>query len=340
MLAVGYYQSLPISDPASLQDIEVPKPVPGPGDLLVSVRAVSVNPVDTKIRKRTASTDGTPKILGYDVAGVVEAIGSEVTLFKPGDEIYSSCSALRPGTNAEYVLIDERIVGRKPKSLSFTQAAALPLTSVTAWEMLFERMTLAAGRATTNRTLLVIGGAGGVGSMMIQFARKLRLSGIKVIATASRPESREWCLKLGAHAVIDHSKPISEELAAIGLQYVDFIASMTGTSQHWDEIAKIIAPQGKIALIDDLTGPLDIQKLKQRSVSLHWEYMSTRINFETSDMHIQGRILGDVADLVDAGILMTTFRHEMGPINAENLRKAHAAIESGRTIGKIVLTGF
>jgi zinc-binding alcohol dehydrogenase family protein len=338
MKAVGYHKSLPITEKESLVDITVDKPTPGGRDLLVAVRAVSVNPVDAKQRMRAAARPGEPpKVLGYDAAGVVDAVGPGVTLFRPGDEVFYAGSIARPGTNAEFHLVDERIVGTKPKSLSFAQAAALPLTSITAWELLFDRFAVRPGKAPDDRALLIIGGAGGVGSIMIQLAR--RLTALTVIATASRPQTRDWCLKLGAHHVIDHSKPLAEQLNAIGHANVALIAGLTGTDQHYPAVPDIVAPQGKFALIDD-PKTLDPLLLKRKAVSLHWESMFTRAIFETPDMIAQHHLLNEVSAMVDERLIVTTAAKELTPINAANLREAHGLIESGRSIGKVVLHGW
>lgn len=338
MKAVGYHKSLPVTEADCLVDIDAAKPNPGGRDLRVAVRAVSVNPVDTKVRMRAAPKAGEPpKVLGYDAAGVVDAVGPEATLFKPGDEVFYAGSIVRPGTNAEFHLVDERIVGAKPKSLTFAQAAALPLTGITAWELLFDRFAVVPGKTSDGRALLVIGGAGGVSSIMIQLAR--RLTALTVIATASRPESRAWCLKLGAHHVIDHSKPLPEQLAAIGHPTVALIACLTGTDQHFPAVPDIIAPQGKFGLIDDPQS-LDVNLLKRKAASLHWESMFTRSLFGTRDMIAQHRLLNEIAGMVDDGLIVTTMAKEMTPINAANLREAHGLIESGRTLGKIVLQGW
>ncbi|HXD45127.1 MAG TPA: zinc-binding alcohol dehydrogenase family protein [Pseudolabrys sp.] len=338
MKAVGYTQSLPVSDPNALADFTAERPSPGPRDLLVAVRAVSVNPVDTKVRMRARPAAGEPpKILGYDAAGVVEAVGSSVTLFKPGDEVFYAGSIARPGTNSEFHLVDERIVGRKPKSLSFARAAALPLTSITAWEMLFDRFGVAPGKTPDGRVLLVIGGAGGVGSMMILLAKKL--TALTVIATASRAETRDWCVKLGADHVIDHKKPLAGQLKAIGHPQVALIAGISGTDTSFPQVPDIIAPFGKFALIDDPKA-IDIGPLKRKAASVHWESMFTRAIFETPDMIGQHKLLNEVSAMIDGGLLVTTAAQELSPINAANLRKAHAQIESGTTIGKVVLAGW
>jgi len=337
MKAIGYIHSLPPSDPKSLFDFEVPKPTPREHDLLVAVRAVSVNPVDTKVRMRAQGSDAQPKILGFDCAGVVEAIGHDVTLFKPGDEVFYAGTIQRPGTNSEFHLVDQRLAGHKPKSLSFAQAAALPLTSVTAWELLFDRLRIPLGKPQRAGTLLVIGAAGGVGSILIQLAR--RLTGVTVIGSASRPQSRQWVLDNGAHHTVDHSKKLREEVRKLGFQHVEFIIGLTHTDQHFDEIVELIAPQGAFAIIDDPT-LIDVRKFKTKSASFHWESMFTRSVFQTADLIEQHRILEQVSALVDAGLIHTTLGATAGLINAENLRQAHAAIESNQSIGKIVLEGF
>jgi NADPH2:quinone reductase len=337
MKAVGYFKSLPISDPESLIDTTADAPTPKGRDLLVAVKAVSVNPIDTKVRMRGPAGPGEPaKILGYDAAGVVEAVGPDVTLFKAGDEVFYAGSVIRSGTNAELHLVDERIVGKKPKSLSFAQAAGLPLTGITAWEMLFDRFGVEPGGAD-GRALLVIGGAGGVGSILIQLARKR--TGLTVIATASRAETREWCQKLGAHHIIDHTKPLVDQLKAIGHDTVALIASLTATEQHFPAYPAIIAPQGRIGMIDD-SPPLDVSQLRRKAVSLHCESMFTRSLFQTPDMIKQHQLLNEISAMIDAGEIVTTVTQELTPINAANLRKAHAQSESGTTIGKVVLSGW
>jgi len=338
MKAVGYTRSLPVTAPDCLIDVTAEAPVPGPRDLRVAVKAVSVNPVDTKVRMRALPKPGEPaKILGYDAAGVVEVIGSDVTLFRPGDEVFYAGSIVRPGTNSELHLVDERIVGRKPTSLSFAQAAALPLTAITAWEMLFDRFGIVPGKTPDGRALLIVGGAGGVGSIMIQLAKKL--TALTVIATASRAETRAWCLKLGADHVIDHTKPLAAQLAAIGHAQVALVAGVSGTDQSFPQLPEIIAPQGKFALIDD-PKTLDISPLKRKAVSVHWESMFTRAIFETPDMIAQHKLLNEVSAMIDGGLIVTTAAQEFSPINAANLIRAHAQSESGTTIGKVVLAGW
>jgi NADPH:quinone reductase len=334
MRAVGYQESLPIDAEAALVDIDLPKPVPTGRDLLVQVHAVSVNPVDTKIRKRAKPEPGNWTVLGFDAAGVVTATGPEATLFKPGDAVFYAGDMTRSGTNAELHLVDERIVGHKPKSLDWAQAAALPLTAITAWEALFDRIDLRKP-VPGGSSILIIGGAGGVSSIAIQLARQL--TGLTVIATASRPETRSWVQELGAHHVIDHAKPLAEQFAGLGAP--GFVFSTTNTDKHVTEIAKLIAPQGRFGLIDD-PASLDIVPFKRKSVSVHWELMFTRPIFQTADMDAQGVLLNEVARLVDAGTVRTTLGENFGPINAANLRRAHALIESGRARGKVVLEDF
>lgn len=336
MKAVGYYQSLSIDNPQALQDIQLPEPTPGAHDLLVEVRAISVNPVDTKIRQRVAPQNGEAKVLGWDVAGVVRAVGDKVSLFKPGDAVYYAGALDRPGSNSELHVVDERIVGRKPASLSFAEAAALPLTAITAWELLFDRLKVAQGK-TADGSLLIIGAAGGVGSILTQLARQL--TGVQVIGTASRAETRDWVRELGAHVVIDHSQALVEQLKAQGFDAVQRVASLTHTDQHLPQLVEALAPQGQLALIDDPEN-LDIRALKQKSLSLHWEFMYTRSLFGTADMIEQHNLLNRVAELIDAGQLRTTLGEHFGTINAANLRKAHALLESGKARGKIVLEGF
>ncbi|MEH2514120.1 zinc-binding alcohol dehydrogenase family protein [Nitrobacteraceae bacterium AZCC 1564] len=337
MKAVGYKKSLPIDAPESLIDFEAPKPEPKGRDIRVAVKAISANPVDYKVRKRAEPPEGETKILGFDAAGIVDAVGPDVSLFKPGDEVWYAGTILRPGTNSEFHLVDERIVGHKPKTLSFAQAAALPLTSVTAWELLFDRLGVVPGKRLDPRTLLIVGGAGGVGSILIQLAR--RLTGLTIVATASRPESSKWCLDLGAHHVIDHSKPMKEQIDALKVPPVALITGLTNTDQHFASLVDIIAPQGKIGLIDD-PASLNVNLLKGKSVSLHWELMFTRSTFQTDDMIAQHHMLEDVANLIDNGVLRTTLGKVLGKINAANLKQAHALLESGRATGKLVLEGW
>ena len=336
MKAIAALNALPISDPASLQTIELPTPTPGSRDLLVKIEAISVNPVDTKVRQRLPEQPGEPRILGWDAAGVVQAVGDQVTLFRPGDRVWYAGDIQRPGSNAELQLVDERIAGHMPQSLGFAQAAALPLTAITAWELLFDRLALHQG-AHHGESLLIVGAAGGVGSVLIQLARQL--TGLTVAASASRPQSQEWVRSLGAQVVIDHSRPLGEALQAAGQPEVDYVISLNHTDQHFSEIVNALKPQGKLALIDD-PDLIDVRLLKRKSLSLHWEFMFTRPMFATADMLAQHQLLEEVATLVDAGKLRTTLNEELGPINAANLRRAHAQIEGGQSIGKVVLAGF
>ena len=335
MKAIAYTQhGLAATDVKSLTDIDLPMPVPGPRDLLVQVNAVSVNPVDTKIRIGSATKS--PRVLGWDAAGIVHATGTDVTMFKPGDAVFYAGSITRPGSNSEYQLVDERIVGHKPASLTQAEAAAVPLTAITAWELLFERLGVAEGGGES-QSLLILGAAGGVGSMLTQLARKL--TRLTVIGTASRPQTNKWVKEHGAHYVIDHSKPIVEQLAAIGIPEVDHVASLTHTEQHYEQIIKALRPQGQLALIDDPQS-LNAMPLKSKSISLHWELMFTRSMFETPDMIEQHRLLERVSQLIDQKVLKTTLAENFGAINAANLRRAHALIESNKSVGKIVLAGF
>lgn len=337
MKAVAYRRSLPITDAESLIDVALPEPVVQGRDLLVRVEAVSVNPVDTKIRARV-DPQGSDKVLGWDAAGTVVAVGADVSLFKPGDQVYYAGALDRSGSNAELQLVDERIVGRKPSTLDFFQAAAMPLTAITAWELLFDRFGIARGNAAQSGTVLITGAAGGVGSMAVQLAR--RLTNLTVIGTASRPETQAWVRELGAHHVVDHRSDLKAQVLAVSPQGVDYVLSLTHTEQHYPALVELLKPQGKLGLIDDPATPLDITLLKRRSLSLHWEFMFTRSLFQTEDMKAQHRLLNEVADLVDAGVLRSTLREHLGPIDAAHLRRAHAQIESAGTIGKLVLGGF
>lgn len=334
MKAIGYSETGPA---AVLRDLDLPKPVAGPRDLIVRVEAVSVNPADTKLRRFAAPADGHPRVLGFDAAGVVESVGSDVTLFRPGDEVFYAGDITRPGTNAEFHAVDERIVGHKPRSLSFAEAAALPLTAITAWEILFERLRVLRDASAAPQTLLVIGGAGGVGSILIQIAR--RLTNLTVIATASRPETVQWVEKMGANAVINHRFALHEELKRIGIPQVDLIASLTASDRHYEALKEAIKPQGHIALIDD-PDTFDIVPFKRKSVTLSWEFMFTRAAFQTPDMIEQHRLLNAVAGMIDRGELITTLTQDAGPITAANLICVHEQVETGSGIGKTVLSGF
>lgn len=337
MRAVGYQKSLPIENEAALTDIDLPKPAAKGRDLLIQIQAVSVNPVDTKIRKRTGAGPEPWKVLGWDAAGIVRETGAEATLFKSGDAVFYAGAIGRQGTNSEFHLVDERIVGRKPNSLDWAEAAALPLTAITAWEMLFARLDVRRAVPGADAAVLIVGGAGGVGSIAIQLVRQL--TPLQVIATASRPETNEWVQRLGAHYVIDHSKPLASQVKALGIGAPGLVFSTTNTDRHFTEIAELIAPQGRFGLIDD-PPTFDIGVFKRKSVSIHWESMFTRSVFETPDMAEQGALLNEVSKLIDEGVLQSTLAENFGPINAQNLRRAHALIESGRAKGKIVVEGF
>lgn len=338
MRAIGYQNPLPIADDNSLVDIDLPRPTASGRDLLVEIKAISVNPADTKVRANARPEADSWKVLGWDAAGVVVEAGPEARLFKPGDEVFYAGSITRPGTYAEFHVVDERIVGRKPKTLTWAEAAALPLTAITAWETLFDRLDVK-GRAVPGAApaILIIGGAGGVGSMAIQLARQL--TDLTIIATASRSETRAWVADLGAHYVVDHSKPLAKEVEALGIGAPAFVFSTTNTEQHLAEIVELIAPQGRFALIDD-PALLDVNPFKRKSVSVHWEFMFTRSMFGTADIAQQGALLNEVSRLVDDGTLRTTLAENFGPVNATNLKRAHALIESGRARGKITLEGF
>lgn len=338
MKAIGYQTAGAITAPNALENITLAEPTATGFDLLVEIKAISVNPVDTKIRASSSAPAGEYKIIGWDAVGVVKAVGEKVSLFNVGDEVWYAGDISRSGSYAEYQLVDERIVGHKPKSLTYTQAAALPLTGITAWEILFDRLALPQDGSAADARILIIGAAGGVGSIITQLA--VKLTGAEVIGTASRPESAAWVHKLGADAVIDHTKPLSQELANIGITDVTHVISLTQTDQHFDEIVQVLKPQGKLALIDDPKGPLDVMKLKRKSLSLHWELMFTRSLYQTEDMIAQHHLLNRLSALIDTGELQSTFGEHYGTINAQNLIKAHAQIESGKAIGKIVLEGF
>jgi NADPH:quinone reductase len=310
-------------------EIELPKPSPAGRDLLVKVQAVSVNPVDYKQRKQASSG----RVLGWDAAGTVAAVGPETNLFKPGDEVYYAGDVTRPGCNSEFHLVDELIVGRKPKKLDFAQAAAMPLTSITAWEAFYDRMKVQAGRS-----ILIIGGAGGVGSIGIQLARS---SGLTVIATASRPQTSEWCKSLGADHVIDHRRELRPQLEALGMKQVDYIANFSGElDAYWSAMADLIAPQGAMVAIVGNVKPMAMEVVRSKSATLCWELMFTRPRFQTPDMIEQHRLLNEVADRLDAGKLKCTLKQTLSPINGANLRQAHERLESGSMIGKLVLKGW
>lgn len=338
MKAIGYKEPGALEREDALVDITLETPVAEGHDLLVEVRAVSVNPVDTKVRAGMAPADGEWRVLGWDAAGIVREVGEAAEGFSPGDEVYYAGALGRPGTNAEFHLVDARIVAHKPKSLDFADAAALPLTAITAWEALFDRLDVNKPVPGAAPAIVIVGGAGGVGSIANQIARAR--TDLTVIATASRPETVDWVRSLGAHHVVDHSRPLAGEIAALDLSAPPaFVFSTTHTDQHLAEIAELIAPQGRFALIDD-PAVLDINPFKRKSVSVHWEFMFTRSMFETADIASQGTLLAEVAKLVDAGAIRSTRTQTLSSIDAITLKRAHALSESGRAIGKIALEGF
>ncbi|QDV18456.1 Zinc-type alcohol dehydrogenase-like protein [Gimesia panareensis] len=337
MKAVGLTRYLPIDDPESLLDVELEQPTPEGRDLLVSVKAIAVNPVDTKVRAPKEAVEPSPKVLGWDAAGVVEAVGPDVELFQPGDEVFYAGDITRPGCNAEYQLIDERFVGTKPKRLDFSQAAAIPLTAITAYESFFDRLGIDMEGGNAGETLLITGGAGGVGSIGIQLAK---LAGLTVITTASRAESIDWVRQLGADHVINHFEPLRPQVESLGLKQIDSIALFNNTDQHWEQAVDLLRPQGKIVLLVDNKQPMDQSLLKRKSAGVIWEFMYTRSMFNTPDMIEQHHLLNRVSAWLDAGKLKCTANEVRSPINAENLRWAHQTLETGHTIGKIVLTGW
>lgn len=336
MRAVGFHRDLPAP---ALLDTDLPDPVPGERDLLVEVRAISVNPVDTKVRPSPSFVPpaGETKVLGWDAAGVVVKVGPAVRRFAVGDEVFYAGALNRPGANSQLHAVDERLVGHKPKSLDFAAAAALPLTSITAWELLFERLGVAPGKPGKQRSLLVLGAAGGVGSILTQLAR--RLTSLIVIATTSRPAGREWVLAHGAHHAIDHTQPLVAQLTALGFPTVDLIVACAGSQQHFPALVEALTPQGHLALIDDPQS-IDARLLKRKSGSLHWEFMFTRSQFATDDLAAQGHLLDEVAALVDAGVLRSTMTANLGQITAANVMKAHEQIKAGGVTGKLVLAGW
>lgn len=341
MKAIGYKQSLSINDPLSLIDIELPQPIASGHDLLVRVSSIAVNPVDCKIRQNVSPEGDQYKVLGWDAVGEVVATGELVSNFQPGDRVFYAGDLNRQGSNAEYQLVDERLVGNKPKSLSDSEAAALPLTSITAWELLFERLAIKQqapdSKEQSNDVILIVGAAGGVGSILVQLASVL--TGATVIATASRESSAKWVKELGADYVVDHSKPLEEQVKQLNIGQVTHVASLTHTDSYLDSYVELLAPMGKIALIDDPQS-IDIRKLKPKCLSLHWEFMFTRSMFNTVDISEQHNLLNKVSELIDQGYIQTTVGKNLGTINAKNLRTAHEELESGKSIGKIVLEGF
>ena len=342
MKAVGYRKSLPVNDPESLTDVELPQPVASGHDLLVKVKAIAVNPVDYKIRQKVSPAAGEYKVIGWDAVGEVVATGEQAAQFKPGDMVFYAGDLNRQGSNAEYQLVDERLVGSKPNSLSDAEAAALPLTAITAWEMLFEHLSIKQQSPHANEksdeVILVIGAAGGVGSILIQIAKAI--TGATIIATASRESSQAWVKKLGADHVIDHTQPLQPQIEDLAIGQVTHVASLNSTESYFESYTELLVPFGKIAMIDDPASPLDVMKLKPKSLSLHIEFMFARSMFNATDMDEQGKLLNRVSDLVDQGYIQTTVGKNLGTINAENLRAAHEELESGKAVGKIVLEGF
>ncbi|NEP00938.1 MAG: zinc-binding alcohol dehydrogenase family protein [Symploca sp. SIO2E9] len=335
MKAVGLTKYLPIDNENSLLDLEIPKPVAKGKDLLVQVKAISVNPVDTKVRSPKDKVESSPRIIGWDASGVVVEVGEEVTEFQRGEEVYYAGDITRPGSNSEFHLVDARIVGRKPKNLDFANAAAFPLTGITAWEALFERLNIDRKGADAGKSILIINGAGGVGSIAIQLAKKL--AKLNVIATASRPETIAWCQKLGADQVVNHRNNLAGEIDKVGYQNVDYILCLNDTDGHWQAMTKAIKPQGMIGSIVENEQPLDMDTLKSKSAGMVWEFMFTRSMYQTEDMAEQGNLLNELSQLIEEGVIITTCNDVVKPINAKNLREVHQRLEKGRTIGKIVL---
>lgn len=329
MKAFGYTKTEP------LIVFDTAKPTPGPRDIIVQVKGISINPVDFKVFSMLPAAEGETKTLGYDAAGVVTEVGSDVTSFKVGDEVYHAGDITRPGTNSEYHVVDERLAGKKPTSLGFAEAAALPLTSITAWELLFESLGIKEGGGE-GESILIIGGAGGVGSMLIQFARQL--TKLTVVTTASRPDTIEWTKKMGAHHVINHRESLVEQMKGLGLA-PKYVAGLNATDKHYDAIIELIQPKGHIAIIDDPEG-IDISKIKLKALSFAWEFMFTRSMFKTDDMDYQQMLLNRVAALMDDGTLKSTMTQNMGTLSLETLEKAHQHQESGKAIGKTVMDAF
>jgi zinc-binding alcohol dehydrogenase family protein len=342
MKAIGYKKSLPISDIDSLVDIEIPQPIATGQDILVKISAIAVNPVDYKIRQNKPSETDDYKVIGWDAVGEIVAMGESATKFQLGDKVYYAGDLNRQGSNAEYQLVDERIVGHKPESLSDIEAAALPLTTITAYELLFEHLALPKimpnSLEKSNDVILIVGAAGGVGSILVQLAKAI--TGATIIATASRESSKAWVEKLGAHHVVDHTKPLKPQIDALNIGQVTHVASLNGTESYFDTYIELLAPFGKIAMIDDPQKPLDVMKLKFKSLSLHIEFMFARSMFNAVDIEEQSHLLNHVSDLIDRGYIQTTVGQELGLINADNLKLAHEELESGKSIGKIVLQGF
>lgn len=336
MKAVGLTHYLPVDDPNALLDVDLPVPEVQGRDLLVAVKAVSVNPIDTKIRSPKDAVEVSPRVLGWDASGVVEAVGAEVTLFQPGDEVYYAGDLTRSGSNAEFQLVDERIVGFKPKNLSFAEAAALPLTTITAYESLFDRLGIDRDGRDSGQSILMIGAGGGVGSIAIQLAKA---AGLVVIATASRPETTDWVRGFGAGHVVNHHLDMVAQVRASGFHHVDHVA-IFNDMRHWGAAVELIRPQGAIVSIDSPELPMPMKDMKTKSASLHWEFMFTRAMHQTPDMIAQHELLCCVAKEIEAGRIRTTLETVLSPINASNIRAAHARIETGQSKGKMVVENF
>jgi NADPH:quinone reductase len=336
MNAIGYTGGKSLKDPDAFIEFEQKIQNPLGRDLLISVKAISVNPVDTKVREKTSGPQNPPLILGWDAAGEVISVVPEAQLFKPGDKVFYAGSIDRPGSNSQFQLVDERVVGNMPETLTFEAAAALPLTSITAWEALFHRLQIPINSNNlSDKSILILGGAGGVGSIAIQLAKKM--AGLKIVATASRPETEKWCQDLGAHHIVNHHENVLDQLKKIGFETVDYILIFNDTDKNFPVAAAAVAPQGKICSIVENQSPLDIGLLKSKSASFHWEFMFTRPTFKTADMIEQHHLLNEIARLIDSGTIKTTVNEILSPINIENLCKAHTTLEKGHTIGKIVL---
>jgi len=346
MKAIGFNQSLPITDTNALIELDLPMPIASGNDLLIKVQAIAVNPVDYKVRLGMPPEEGQSKILGWDAVGEVVAVGETTTKFKVGDTVFYAGDLTRQGSNAEYQLVDERIVGHKPNSLSNTEAAALPLTAITAWEILFDhfniKQQLPDSTGKSNDVILVVGAAGGVGSILIQIAKAI--TGAKIIATASRPSSQEWVTKLGADYVVDHTQPLTPQIESLvqtkGIGQVTHIATLNSTESYFESYPEFLSTFGKIAMIDDPSTPLDVSILKLKSQSLHIEFMFARSMFNAPDIDAQGHLLNRIAELVDTGHIQTTLGKNLGTINVSNLKTAHTELETGKSIGKLVLEGF
>ena len=340
MKAIGFYRSLPLADPESLIDLELEKPTPKGRDILVRVNAISVNPVDVKVRASGSQAEHSPHVIGWDAAGIVEAVGSDCAFFQPGDQVYYAGDITRPGTNSEYHLVDERIVGHKPARLDFAEAAALPLTTITAWEGMFDRMGIVPQPGgNQGKSILIIGAAGGVGSIATQLAR---WAGLTVIGTASRPESQQWIRQHGGDHVVDYRQSFIDQLTSLGFESVDYVFCLNSKDldKRWNDIVQLIAPQGKICNIDELDKKINLDALKTKSVTYVWELMYTRSLYQTADIIEQHLLLDRVASLIDAGQIQSTLTRQITPISATNLRKAHELVEKGTMIGKVVLEQF